>query len=439
MNNRTILLSLGIVALNISAQERKPNVIIIYTDDQGTLDMNCFGAPDLSTPNMDALARNGVRFSQFYGSAVSSVSRASLLTGQFSKHNGVTGNCGVTGLKPERQTIAERLRDNGYRTACIGKWHLGSDSDYRPTNQGFDYFWGFLGGCVDSYSHFFYWAGPNKHDLWRNNTEIHEEGRFLAEETLKESEKFIQEVDTTKPFFIYWAINIPHYPLQPKKKWLDYYSSLPNPRRMYAAFVSTFDDYLGELMTFLKSKNLIDNTIIILQSDNGHSTEMRTFGGGGYCGGYRGAKFSLFEGGIRVPAIISWKGHIPEGEIRQQLAANIDWYPTILDYCGINYADDDIDGHSLRKVINDDKVESPNNFLHFDFGNQWAVRQGDWKLIFNANDVKEQDKSQTIKELFLSNLAQDSTESVNLAEKYPQKVMELQKLREDYISKLNEK
>lgn len=145
------------------------------------------------------------------------------------------------------------------------------------------------------------------------------------------------------------------------------------------------------------------------------------------------------RGGIRVPAIISWKGHIPEGETRQQLAANIDWYPTILDYCGINYADDDIDGHSLRKVINDDKAESPNDFLHFDFGNQWSVRQGDWKLIFNANDVKEQDKSQTIKELFLSNLAKDSTESVNLAEKYPQKVMELQKLREDYISKLNEK
>jgi arylsulfatase A len=439
MYRQSLLVGLSLAALQVYSSEKRPNVIVIYTDDHGTLDMNCFGAPDLCTPNMDSIAANGVKFTQFYGAPVSSASRASLMTGQFTLHSGVTGNCGWTGLKPEKQTIAEKMRDNGYRTACIGKWHLGSWPEYRPTNQGFEYFWGFLGGCIDSYSHFYYWGGPNMHDLWRNNTEIHEEGKFFAEETLHETERFILEGNQEQPFFVYWAVNIPHYPLQPKKKWLDYYAALPTPRRMYAAFVSTFDDYLGDLTTFLRAHKMLENTIIILQSDNGHSTEVRTFGGGGYCGNYRGAKFSLFEGGIRVPAIISWKGHIPEGETRRQLASNVDWYPTIMDYCGIDCSADDIDGHSLRQVIADDKTPTPHDVIHFDFNNQWAVRQDEWKLICNAIDVKPNDKNTTIQGLFLSNLAIDSTESVNLAEKYPEKVKQLQQLRNEYTSKLNKK
>ena len=205
----------------------------------------------------------------------------------------------------------------------IGKWHLGDRIEQGPNAQGFDYFWGIRGGCVDNYSHFYYWGGPNRHDLWQNEREIYSPGNFFAAENLKEIKKFATE-DKEKPFFIYWAVNIPHYPLQPSEKWLDYYADLPNPRRMYAAFVSTFDDYLGELRTFLAAEGLADNTILIFRSDNGHSMEERTFRGGGYSGPYRAGKFSLFEGGIRVPALICWPKELPQGEVRDQVANTAD-------------------------------------------------------------------------------------------------------------------
>lgn len=328
-----------------SAQAAAPNVIVIYTDDHGTLDVNCYGRPTFVRQH-GALAASGVRFTQFYAAPVSSASRAGLMTGQFASRAGLTGQGGLDGFPPEKETVAQRMKANGYRTACIGKWHLGSRPEYAPNNRGFDYFWGFLGGCIDSYSHFYYWGGPNVHDLWRNGEEIHCEGRFFTEETLREAKEFIRAGDRRQPFFLYWAVNIPHYPLQPKEKWLDYYAGLPDPRRMYAAFVSTFDDYLGELRTFLDAQGLTDDTIIVFQSDNGHSTEVRTFGGGGYCGDYRGGKFSLFEGGIRVPAVISWPGHLPAGEVRDQVAMNIDWFPTLLDLCGLDASGIDVDGRA---------------------------------------------------------------------------------------------
>lgn len=438
MNKESLILagSCLFVAGMAQAKQTKPNVIIIYTDDHGTLDANCFGAADLCTPNIDSLATHGVQFTQFYAAPVSSASRASLLTGQYTKRAGLTGNAGWTGLPIGKRTMAELMRDNGYQTACIGKWHLGSWKEYAPNSRGFDYFWGFLGGCIDSYSHFYYWGGPNMHDLWRNGREIHEPGKFFTAETLKEVKGFIKDRDKQRPFFLYWAVNIPHYPLQPSEKWLEYYSKLPNPRRMYAAFVSTFDDYLGELRTFLTSQGLDENTIVIFQSDNGHSTEVRTFGGGGYCGDYRGGKFSLFEGGIRVPAIVSWKGHFPEGEVREQVAMNIDWLPTLAELCNISTEGWELDGKSLVPLIKDGSVESPHDVLHFDFDKQWAVRCGDWKLINNAIDVLPNDKNEQIEGLYLTNLKEDATESNNLKDKYPQKVEELLKLRKQYEDSL---
>lgn len=201
---------------------------------------------------------------------------------------------------------------------------------------------------------------------------------------------------------------------------------------MYAAFVSTFDDYLGELRTFLTSQGLDKNTILIFQSDNGHSTEVRTFGGGGYCGDYRGGKFSLFEGGIRVPAIVSWPGHFPEGEVREQVAMNIDWFPTIAELCDLNTEGLELDGKSLVPLIKNGTLESPHEVLHFDFEKQWAVRSGEWKLINNAIDVLPNDKNKILNGLFLSNLKEDPTESTNLKDKYPKKVEELLQLRKQY-------
>lgn len=422
----------------LTAHAQKPNVIIIYTDDQGTLDMGCYGAEDLYTPNMDRLAEKGVRFTQFYAAPVSSVSRANLLSGQFAKHAGLISNAGRGGLPLEKQTIAEHLRDNGYRTALIGKWHLGSAIENGPNAQGFDYFWGFRGGCIDSYSHFYYWGGPNKHDLWRNEQEVYYPGSFFCDQTLREMEGFIKE-NKDDPFFVYWAVNIPHYPLQPSKKWLDYYDDLPDPRRMYAAFLSTLDDYVGRLQDFLEAEGLERNTIVIFQSDNGHSFEGRTFGSGGYCGSYRAGKFSLFEGGIRVPAIISWPGKLPEGEVRDQTAMNVDWFPTIAELCGTPTDELDVDGRSLLPIIYDKHRPSPHKVLHFDFLNQWAVRSGDWKLIANAVDVKENDYMKKLDDkYYLVNLKDDPSEQTNLMDRHPEKGEELLELRRQYEQSLKQ-
>lgn len=437
MDIRNILVITGglVLAGIVNAQSTRPNVIVIYTDDQGSLDMNCYGAKDLCTPNMDALAKQGVRFSQFYGAPVSSVSRASLLTGQFAKRVGLTTNAGSNYcFPPEKETIAERMKANGYRTALIGKWHLGDQIKYGPNANGFDYFWGFRGGCFDNYSHFYYWGGPNRHDLWQNEREIYAPGNFFAAENLKEIRTFVTE-DKEKPFFLYWAVNIPHYPLQPTEEWLDYYADLPNPRRMYAAFVSTFDDYLGELCSFLAAERLDENTILIFQSDNGHSMEERTFRGGGYSGPYRAGKFSLFEGGIRVPAVICWPGKLPEGQTRDQVAMNIDWFPTIVDLCGLSTNGMDVDGKSLVPMIKDGSLPSPHKVLHFDFGNQWAIRYGDWKLISNPIDVTPKEEK-TLKGLFLSNLGQDETEQTDFKDQFPEKVKELQAKRDAFEASL---
>lgn len=433
VNNRVLAVG-GAVAAALSgayAQDR-PNVLVIYTDDQGTLDVGCFGAPDLYTPNLDALAGRGVKLTQFYAAPVSSASRTGFMTGQYSAHNGVTGIVkadGSDGLDDEKETIAERMRANGYRTACIGKWHCGSKPESLPNNQGFDYFWGFRGGCIDSYSHFFYWNGANRHDLWRNEREIFEAGEFFVESSVREIRNFILEQDTDKPFFLYWAPNIPHYPLQPTEKWLDFYRDVPGPRSMYCAYISTFDEYVGEVTGFLESRGLLDNTIIIFQSDNGHSCESRTFGEGGYCGDYRGAKFSLFEGGIRVPAIISWPGHIPEGESRNQMLANIDWFPTIMELCGADPEGTVIDGKSFVPVLKNAGAKSPHDVLFFDHGKKWAMRYGDWKLLSDPVDIFKNDERATVEGLFLVNLAEDHTESTNLAGRYPEIVKKMLELR----------
>ena len=418
-----------------NGQNRQPNVVIIYTDDQGTLDLNCYGATDLKTPNIDALAEKGVRFTQFYAAPVSSPSRASLLTGQFTRHAGLWNNVGATTCLPVgKPTIAEQMKKNGYATGLIGKWHLGEIPEATPNARGFDYFFGHRGGCIDNYSHFYYWDGPNRHDLWRNNDEVFYYGQFFSEIAVREVKNFIND-HRKQPFFLYWAVNMPHYPVQGSPKWNEYYKNLPYPRNLYAAFVSTMDEIIGEIITYLDREGLRDNTVIIFQSDNGHSVETRNHNGGGFCGDYRGAKFSLFEGGIRVPAIISWPGHLPENQVREQMVMNIDWFPTIAELCRIDLKGLDIDGKSLLPVVMNPQAASPHEILYFDSGNQWAVRKGDWKLIGNPQDPVNPKSIAPSDSLFLCNLKMDVTESENLIKKYPQTADELIKLRNAYANK----
>ena len=404
------------------AEARKPNVVIIFTDDQGTVDLNCYGAKDLTTPHMDALAERGTRFTQFYSAApVCSPSRVGLLTGRTPQHGGLNGNVrpGSEGMPASQITIAEELKKAGYATAHIGKWHLGHLEETVPNGQGFDYSFGHHLGCIDNYSHFFFWNGPNRHDLWRNRKEVFHNGEFFPDLMVKEAGEFIDQ-NKEKPFFIYFAMNTPHYPYQGEPDWLEHYRDLPYPRNLYAAFISTMDERVGELLGKLDDAGLKEDTIIIFQSDHGASEEVRAHGGGGSAGPHRGAKFSLYEGGIRVPAIISWPGKIPTNAVRGQLATGCDWYPTILELCGVEGAEHRLDGKSLVPVIKSEAAESRHQAFHWKSGRMTAVRDEKWKLILNGKKVE------------LYDIPADPGEAHNLASKRIEVVKRLKNLSGAY-------
>lgn len=415
------------VALSQSESEQ-PNIVIILSDDHGSVDLNCYGAKDLWTPNIDQLAKSGVKFNNFYvASPLCSPSRAALLTGLTPQAAGLPNNAsskkGVAGMPGNRTTIAETFKKAGYSTGHIGKWHIGFTPETMPNGQGFDYSYGHMGGCIDNYSHFFYWNGPNRHDLYENGTETWEDGRYFPDLMADQADKFIID-HKNNPFFLYYAINLPHYPVQPTAKWRAHYKDLPSPRAGYAAFVSTIDERVGRLMVTLDSLQLRENTIVIFQSDHGHSVEQRNFGGGGSAGPYRGAKSSLFEGGIKVPAIISYPKEIDSNEERNQVATNMDWYPTLVDYAGLEIPE--VEGKSLKKVIDRLDEQTPHPILKWKYGVSWAIRKNDWKLIgFPYDPVDPSSLDPDTDQLFLSNLKVDSTERINLAHQYPDKVQEL--------------
>ena len=422
---------------------RAPNVILIMSDDQGSVDLGCYGTEDLVTPHLDALAGRGVRFTQFYSAApVCSASRAGTLTGRHPVRAGISGNAPSQqgengGLTPGVLTMADHLRAGGYATGHVGKWHLGYNDATRPTARGFDSSFGHMGGCIDNWSHFFYWAGPNVHDLHRDGAEIHQPGRFFADLMVEEATRFIDN-HRARPFFLFLPFNLPHYPYQPDLKWLDHFRALPIPRRFYAAFLATMDERIGAVLHNVEELGLAEDTIVIFQPDHGHSTEERAFFGGGNAGPYRGAKFSLFEGGIRLPAIISQPGRLPHGAVRGQVVHGCDWLPTVLDLCGLPPAGDDIDGRSITRVLAAADAPSPHEVLHWQMGDgpaaQWAVREGDWKLIGHAWDTSVDDRGHERIPLFLGNVAQDPGERHDFAAEQPEVVARLRAHRAQWLA-----
>ena len=436
------LLALAFLTKHAGAVER-PNVILIMSDDQGSADLVSYGSKDLVTPHTDALAASGVKFTQFYSaSPMCSPSRAGMLTGRWPARAGVAGNCsshegGKGALPADEITMAEMFKAAGYATAHIGKWHLGYTPETLPLAQGFDHSFGHMGGCIDNYSHFYYWQGPNVHDLWRNGSEVFYDGQFFPDLMVNEASLFMDE-NREKPFFMFYALNTPHYPYQGDAKWVREFSNLPYPRNLYAASVAAQDQRLGELFAKVDELGLRERTIIIFQSDNGHSTEERANFGGGSAGSYRAAKFSLFDGGIHLPAIISWPGKVPRNEVRDQLSHGCDWLPTLAELTGVKSPDVPIDGRSLVKVIADPKAPGPHDgrALHWQVGegprSEWAVREGDWKLVGKTRDTTDGRSTKTV-DFFLANLKDDPGERTNLAAKYPEKAKHLRKLHEDYL------
>jgi len=440
-------LSLALLAFSLcassAAQDRPPNVLLMFSDDQGTIDVNAYGADDLHTPNLNRLGRSGVRFTQLYvGAPVCSPSRASLLTGRTPHAAGVPGNVPINakGMPSEQVTMAEVLADAGYQTGIVGKWHLGSVDGDGPRDQGFGHFFGHMRGCIDNYSHFFYWNGPNVHDLWENGRERYRSGEYFPDLMVSEAKDFIYE-NRDKPFFLYMPFNIPHYPLQVTDMWRDYYfnrieRSLPENRRHYAALVSTLDERVGQMLEFLEDADLVDNTLVVFLSDHGHSTEERAMFGGGSAGKFRGAKFSLFEGGIRVPAMMRLPGVIPAGEVRDQMVSSLDILPTIAELTGAELpAGHEIDGKSLMPVIEDPEAPTQHETLYWQLGDQWAVRSGDWKLVVNARDT-DRSRVEGDEKTFLSNMAEDPTERDNLAADHPDVVARLTALHVQWAARV---
>jgi arylsulfatase A-like enzyme len=422
-------------------KNQKPNVIFILTDDQGSIDVNSYGAKDLVTPNMNYIIENGVSFTQFYASPVCSPSRAALLTGKTPQRAGLSGNAVPNskvkkGLPGKEYTMAEMFKDAGYATAHIGKWHLGDAPEMTPNAQGFDHSFGHMVGCIDNYSHFFYWSGPNRHDLFRNGKEVYYDGQFFPDLMVNEASNFIEE-NKKNPFFMYFAVNMPHYPYQGDAKWLAYYKDkgVPYPRNLYAAFISTLDERIGALLKKLDELGIKDNTIIVFQSDNGHSTEQRAHFGGGNAGPYRGAKSSLFEGGIRVPAAITWPNNIQKGAIRNQFGVNSDWMPTLAELCGIKLDQQDLDGKSLVDIINNEKEKTRHTEGYcWQYQDMWVARKGNWKLLGNPRDTGK--KTYKLKEKrFLVNLDDDIGETINMAKKHPNKVIELEQQYRNWLKK----
>lgn len=452
-----LLLVLSLNHISWAQQNRtnkKPNIIVILTDDQGYKDLGSFGADDLRTPNIDRLADEGIKFTQFYAAApVCSPSRAALMTGKYNFNAGLFGNVapphrdpeGKSGLPTEEITMAELFKNNGYRTGLIGKWHLGHTPEKLPNGQGFDYFFGHQRGCIDNFSHFFYWSGPNLHDLYQNENEIYRPGEFFGDLMVQEMKQFIS-AGNDQPFFTYWAINMPHYPYQGDPKWLDYYANLESPRKEYAAFVSTIDEMVGEIYYHLKAIGELENTIIVYQSDHGYSVEERAFFGGGDAGPLSGAKFSMLEGGIRVPAIIRFPSLLPQRQTRHHWANSIDWMPTLAAISEIKIpSSQKIDGKNLLPLILNPELSSPHETMFWGTGypenkqHSWAVRKGPWKLLGNPYDPTGRLNFSEADNLYLVNMEIDSTEVNNLREKYPEKANELNKLYTNWIKTIKSK
>lgn len=448
---KSLLLTVLLFSLPVVVQaSTKPNVIILFTDDQGTVDANCYGSKDLITPNIDKLAATGVRFTQAYAHTVCCPARAALMTGRHPQRGGVhfwtQGNMkGADGInmRLEEVTLAEALKSAGYRTGLFGKWHLGAHRDFGPKKQGFDEFFGIRDGFIDNYNHYFLHS-TGFHDLYEGTNSVQIPGRYFPDLMVQRALTFLTE-NRDRHFFLYVPFNIPHYPEQSLKRHEALYQDLKDPaRRSYGAIMTTTDYYIGKVVDRVESLGLRENTIIIYMSDNGHSEEIHNrirvdghksgllkgdfYGasGGGSSGRWIGRKGLFLEGGIRVPAIVSYPAKLPQGAVRDQAITAMDWFPTVLDLCDVEQLEDapKLDGYNLLPLIHDAKAKSQHETLHFGWGRNWAVREGDWKLIGLHN------RKQNNYRMTLHNLADAQPEVKDHAKARPELVERLRKLHD---------
>jgi arylsulfatase A-like enzyme len=421
-----------------------PNVVVVVCDDLGYGDLGCYGA-DYETPNVDGLAESGVRCTDWHSNApVCSPSRAAYLTGRYPRRAGVPSNVGygrgdhdpgLSGLPPSEETFASRLSAAGYATGAVGKWHLGMGEADGPRTHGFDSFFGFRSGCVDYYSHTFVWgqgAGVEPyHDLFEDGEEVWHNGEFLTDLITDRAVEFVEEhAGEDEPFCLYTAYNAPHYPMHAPAADFERFSHLSEERQVQAAMVAGIDRGVGAILDALEREGVREDTVVVFTADHGPSREPRNHMDGtdgpyfgGSAGGFRGHKFSLFEGGHRVPGIVSYPGTVDAGEC-DTFVAGIDLFPTLLEFCDVSLPDHHVDGTSLVDLLaGDGGPPHEGEVVCWEQNDQLAARRDEWKLVVDGEEPNVD--AGPIAELHLSNLAEDPAESENLAAERPDLAAEL--------------
>ena len=414
-------------AQTVPESANPPNILLMVADDAGWRDVGYHGS-EIRTPNLDRLMREGVEMDQFYVCPTCSPTRAAILTGRYASRYGILGPIAMRSkqtLPPETLTLPRLLQQNGYSTAITGKWHLGLRPENGPRQYGFDHTYGYLHGQIDQFTHVY----KNGDRSWHRNDQFIEEEGHATDLIRDEATRFITTLrDKSKPFFLYVPFSVPHYPLQEEEKWVNPYESIENEsRRLYAASVTHMDAAVGSLVETLETEGLRENTLVIFISDNGGQEDWEpTFEYEGRHGTYdrlgdnrplRDWKGSLYEGGIRVPAIINWPSRLKPAR-NSQVANAVDIYPTVADVAGLEVPEEtEIDGISLLESCVG-KSGPDSRMLYWKTSRQSALRKDDWKLV-----VTQSDSGESVTELY--NLSSDPYEKDDLSETEPEMVSAL--------------
>lgn len=429
----TVLIGMFLIAGCASAQS-KPNVIIILTDDQGYADVGFNGSSDILTPNLDLIASEGVRFTDAYVTfPVCGPSRAGLLTGRYQDRFGFSRNPTINpedstaGLPHDEQNIAEVLKQAHYRTGIIGKWHMGTHPDFHPNRRGFDYFFGFLVGGhryfpeelvlndISESKHPFHWY----HTRIMRNAERISTVEYLTDEFSREAVQFIER-EHDGPFFLYLAYNAPHGPLQATSKYLERYPNIKHEdRRTYAAMISAVDDGVGEVLATLKRLEIDEQTMVFFLSDNGGAQ-----GKGASNEPLRGFKSMPFEGGVRVPFAMRWKGTVPQGVDYTKPISSMDILATINGQVLAPIDQDKpLDGTDLMPYLFGEKKGNPHQALY------WRNHDANWYVI---RDENEKYIHQYRDAFFFFDLENDQSERNNLVKRRQRSIKQRIKMIGDW-------
>jgi arylsulfatase A-like enzyme len=418
-----VAVSLVLPASSATAANRtKPNVIILLADDMGYADAGFQGCKDVPTPRLDGLAKSGVRCTDGYVSGpYCSPTRAGLLTGRYQTRFGHEFNPGGqgadVGLPLTETTMADRLKAAGYATGLVGKWHLGGAPKFHPQKRGFDEYYGFLEGM---HSYF-----PGQGTPIYRGTSVAMETEYLTDAFGREALAFIDR-HKAHPFFLYLAFNAVHTPMHATDDRLTRFASIQDSqRRTYAAMLTAMDEAIGRVLDKLKAEQLEEDTLIYFFSDNGGPTMRGTTINGSVNAPLRGSKRTTLEGGIRVPFVIRWPGRLPAGAEYKSPVIQLDLLPTALAAAGADVQPDwKLDGVNLLPYLSGQRNDKPHEALYWRFGQQMAVRHGDWKLV--RYDTAADGGPVGVTPTKLYNLVADIGESNDQSAHQPDKVKELQ-------------